>query len=105
MKQSLGFADLAKSYTIMANKIAGAIPTIQKNAGKAAVFAMYPENPTGELPAKDLFPFTVVPPLSFLQNGAYTSPTASPKEEAPEAPEAAREEASGKYHCRARLRH
>lgn len=78
-KQSLGFADLAKSYTIMAKKIAGAIPSIQKNAGKAAVFAAYPENPTGELPAKDLFPFTVVPPLSFLQNGASTSPTATPQ--------------------------
>ena len=39
MKQSRGFGDLAKSYTIMAKKIAGAIPSIQASAGKAAAFA------------------------------------------------------------------
>lgn len=76
MKQSRGFGDLAKSYTIMAHKIAGAIPSIQTSAGKAAAFAAYAENPTGDLPAKDLWPFTVVPPIAFVQTGA--SPTAAP---------------------------
>lgn len=74
MKQSRGFGDLAKSYTIMAKKIAGAIPSIQASAGKAAAFAAYAENPTGDLPPKDLFPFTVVPPVSFLE----MMPTAAP---------------------------
>jgi len=76
MKQSKGFADLAKSYTVMAKKIQQAIPVIQASAGKAAGFAAYAENPTGDLPPKDLFPFTVVPPVSFLQ--AAESPTAPP---------------------------
>jgi hypothetical protein len=76
MKQSRGFGDLAKSYTVMAHKIAGAIPSIQASAGKAAAFAAYAENPTGDLPAKDLWPFTVVPPISLLQTGV--SPTAAP---------------------------
>merc|ERR1719313_3290134 len=67
MKQAKGFADLAKSYTLMAKKIQQAIPSIQGSAGKAAAFAVYAENPTGDLPPKDLFPFTVVPPVSFLE--------------------------------------
>jgi hypothetical protein len=78
MKQAKGFADLAKSYTLMAKKIQQAIPSIQGSAGKAAAFAAYAENPTGDLPPKDLFPFTVVPPVSFLE----MMPTAAPGPEA-----------------------
>merc|ERR1719443_1625218 len=77
MKQAKGFADLAKSYTLMAKKIQQAIPSIQGSAGKAAAFAAYGQNPTGDLPPKDLFPFTVVPPVSFLE-----LPTAKPEQPA-----------------------
>lgn len=62
MKQAEKFKGLADKDTVMAEKIYGVLPSIQGWAGKAGAAAAYDENPLGNLPAKDIFPFTVVPP-------------------------------------------
>lgn len=62
MKQADTFKGLANKDQQMADKIYGVLPSIQGWAGKAGAAAAYDENPLGNLPAKDVFPFTVVPP-------------------------------------------
>jgi len=62
MKQADNFKNLADTYDTMAQKIYGVLPAIQSWAGKAGAYAAYEENPLGALPAKDIFPFTIVPP-------------------------------------------
>lgn len=62
MKQAEKFKGLADKDNQMAEKIYGVLPSIQGWAGKAGAAAAYDENPLGNLPAKDIFPFTVVPP-------------------------------------------
>jgi len=62
MTQAEKFSGLADKDTQMAEKIYGVLPSIQGWAGKAGAAAAYDENPLGNLPAKDVFPFTVVPP-------------------------------------------
>jgi len=62
MKQADAFKGLAKTYSETASRIYGVLPSIQGWAGKAGAYAAYEENPFGALPAKEIFPFTVVPP-------------------------------------------
>lgn len=62
MGQADKFKGLANSYSETAAKIYGVLPSIQGWAGKAGAMAAYGENPLGALPAKEIFPFTVVPP-------------------------------------------
>lgn len=62
MTQAEKFKGLADQYDVMAQKIYGVLPAIQSWAGKAGAYAAYEENPLGALPAKEIFPFTVVPP-------------------------------------------
>lgn len=62
MTQADKFKGLANQYSEMAAKIYGVLPSIQSWAGKAGAMAAYEENPLGALPAKEIFPFTVVPP-------------------------------------------
>merc|ERR1740130_1537771 len=62
MQQADKFKGLANQYSETAMKIYGVLPSIQGWAGKAGAMAAYEENPLGALPAKEIFPFTVVPP-------------------------------------------
>jgi len=62
MTQADKFKGLSNQYSEMAAKIYGVLPSIQSWAGKAGAMAAYTENPLGALPAKEIFPFTVVPP-------------------------------------------
>lgn len=62
MTQADKFKGLANTYSETAAKIYGVLPSIQSWAGKAGAMAAYGENPLGALPAKEIFPFTVVPP-------------------------------------------
>lgn len=62
MKQADSFKGMANTYNEQAQKIYGVLPSIQSWAGKAAGYAAWEENPLGALPAKEIFPFTVVPP-------------------------------------------
>lgn len=62
MNQAQNFKNVANQYSEMAAKIYGVLPSIQSWAGKAGGEAAYGENPLGALPAKEIFPFTVVPP-------------------------------------------
>jgi len=62
MTQADKFKGLANQYSETASKIYGVLPSIQSWAGKAGAMAAYEENPFGALPAKEIFPFTVVPP-------------------------------------------
>lgn len=62
MTQAGKFKGLANTYSETAAKIYGVLPSIQSWAGKAGAMAAYEENPLGDLPAKEIFPFTVVPP-------------------------------------------
>jgi len=62
MAQADNFKNLANTYSETAAKIYGVLPSIQGWAGKAGGMAAYEENPLGALPAKEIFPFTVVPP-------------------------------------------
>lgn len=62
MTQADKFKGLANQYSEYAAKIYGVLPSIQGWAGKAGAMAGYEENPLGALPAKEIFPFTVVPP-------------------------------------------
>jgi hypothetical protein len=62
MTQANTFKGLANQYSEQAAKIYGVLPSIQNWAGKAAGYAAFEENPLGALPAKEIFPFTVVPP-------------------------------------------
>lgn len=64
MAQADKFKGLANTYSETAAKIYGVLPSIQGWAGKAGAYAAYQENPLGALPAKDVFPFTVVPPAA-----------------------------------------
>jgi len=70
MSQATNFANVAKSYNTMANKIHAVIPQIQSMAGQAAGYAAYWENPTNDMPAEHVFPFTIVPPLEFAQESS-----------------------------------
>jgi len=62
MNQANNFKGLANTYSETASRIYGVLPSIQGWAGKAGAYAAYEENPFGALPAKEIFPFTVVPP-------------------------------------------
>lgn len=62
MTQADKFKGLANTYSETASRIYGVLPSIQNWAGKAGAYAAYEENPFGALPAKEIFPFTVVPP-------------------------------------------
>jgi hypothetical protein len=62
MKQAEKFKGLANQYQETAEKIYGVLPSLQSWAGKAGAEAAYEANPLGALPAKEIFPFTVVPP-------------------------------------------
>jgi hypothetical protein len=62
MTQADKFKGFANQYSETAAKIYGVLPSIQGWAGKAGAMAAYEENPLGALPAKEIFPFTVVPP-------------------------------------------
>jgi len=62
MAQADKFKGLANTYSETAAKIYGVLPSIQSWAGNAGAMAAYEENPLGALPAKEIFPFTVVPP-------------------------------------------
>lgn len=62
MTQADKFKGIATSYTNKAAQIYGILPSLQAWAGKAGGYAAFQENPLGALPAKDIFPFTVVPP-------------------------------------------
>lgn len=70
MKQAETFRGIAKDYHKMASKIFAAMPVIQGMAGTAANFAAWKENPTGAAGPEHVFPFTVVPPLEFMQVAA-----------------------------------
>lgn len=65
MKQAVKFKDQANKYQETAQKIYGVLPSIQSWAGKAGAEAAYEANPLGDLPAKEIFPFTVVPPAGI----------------------------------------
>jgi len=62
MTQADKFKAQANAYDATAAKIYGVLPSIQSWAGKAGAYAAYGENPLGALPAKEIFPFTVMPP-------------------------------------------
>jgi len=62
MGQADKFRGLANTYSETASRIYGVLPSIQGWAGKAGNMAAYEENPLGALPAKEIFPFTVMPP-------------------------------------------
>lgn len=71
MKQATTYKGMAEDYDATANRIYRALPEIQKMAGMAGAFAAYGENPTNAMSAKDVYPFTVAPPLSLVQTGDY----------------------------------
>jgi len=68
--QAKTFSETSKDYNKMAAKIYGVIPVLQGMAGAAGAFAAYKENPANDMPPEHVFPFTVVPPLEFVQTGA-----------------------------------
>lgn len=70
MKQAENFQGFANNYQGMAQRIFGALPTIQNMAGQAGAYAAWEKNPTNNMPAAHVFPFTITPPLEFVQVGA-----------------------------------
>lgn len=62
LKQATSFRGMAEQYHGMATRLHNVIPGIQKDAGAAAAYAAYPENPGNAAGPEHAFAFTVAPP-------------------------------------------